>query len=544
MNKVAQYLQQHLSGEILESQDVLDYFSTDESILSIQPLLVEYPRSDSDIRKTARFAWQLAEKGKVVPITTRGMGTDLTGASLGSGIILAMPAHLNKIIELDPKTGIVTAEAGISLDKLQQVLHTHGRFLPPISAVNKYGTLGGAVSNNDSGRFSYKYGPIQQFVRGLKVVLSNGEIIETGRITKRELNKKLGLASFEGEIYRSLDKLVEESQDTLKVLSHITDHNSAGFNISDVKQKDGSFDLTPLFVGGQGTLGVIVEVTLDTEAYNPIQNLLIAGFNYRSQAWLAVKEINKLKEGPASLDFIDKSLLVHLNNTNPAILKPLDGSMPEVLIFMDIDDESQRNRKKIIKKLTKLLEQFEADIIKPEDKDVEAWQRLLDSPSMYLTYSYGRKKAVPFLDDAQIPIEKVPEYFKELEGLMQTAGFSEYAVWGQAGNGLIHVAPSIDLGAVGERQKLFKVMSAYYNYICSVGGCISGEYAEGRIRGAFNNLQHDENSIHVFNKIKSIFDPMKIMNPGVKDSTTLDDLKPIIRSEYKLDHQYSYLPRA
>jgi FAD/FMN-containing dehydrogenase len=122
VNKVAQYLQQHLNGEIVTSPDVLRYFSTDESILKIVPQLVVYPRSENDVRKTARFAWQLAEKGKVVPITARGMGTDQTGASLGTGLIMAMPAHMNKIIELDPKSGIVTAEAGITLDKLQQTL--------------------------------------------------------------------------------------------------------------------------------------------------------------------------------------------------------------------------------------------------------------------------------------------------------------------------------------------------------------------------------------------------------------------------------------
>ena len=200
MNKVAQYLQQHLNGEIITSPDALEYFSTDESILRITPQLALYPRSENDVRKVARFTWQLAEKGRAVPITARGMGTDQTGASLGTGIILVTPAHMNRIIELDPKTGVVTAEAGITLDKLQQVLYTHGRFLPPVSSVNQTATLGGAVSNDDSGRGSYKYGPMQRFVRSLRVVLANGEVIDTGRISKRELSKKLGLASFEGEI--------------------------------------------------------------------------------------------------------------------------------------------------------------------------------------------------------------------------------------------------------------------------------------------------------------------------------------------------------
>jgi FAD/FMN-containing dehydrogenase len=544
VNKVAQYLQQHLSGEILTSPDALNYFSTDESILQITPQLVVYPRSENDIRKTARFTWQLAEKGKVVPVTVRGMGSDQTGAAIGSGIILAMPAHMNKIIELDPKTGIVTAEAGISLDKLQQVLHTHGRFLPPVSDVNKYATLGGAVSNNDSGRASYKYGPLQQFVRGLRVVLANGELIDTGRISKRELGKKLGLASFEGEIYRSLDKLIEESQETLAKLSLITDHNSAGFDISDVKQKDGSFDITPLFVGGQGTLGVIVEITIDSEAYNPIHNTVVAGFANKSQAWSAVASINKLKDGPAIVDFIDKTLLDNLHVINPAVLNPLDGGQPEVLLFIEIDDESSRSRKKVEKKIIKILESFEAEIVIPTESSIESWERLHDSASIYLTHGVGKKRAVPILDDAQIPVDKMLDFFSELDGLMQAAVLPEYAVWGQAGSGLVHVSPMIDLSVVGERQKLFKVMEAYYTYVCSIGGSISGEYAEGRVRGIFNSRQFDEDAMIIFTKIKKIFDPSNILNPGLKTDVKVEDLKPLIRNEYSLGHQYNHLPRG
>src|SRR6476620_1509938 len=103
MNKIADYLQEHLVGEVITSPDARKYFSTDASIFSVVPQLVVYPRSENDIRKTARFTWQLAERGRVVPITARGAGTDLSGAALGRGVILVFPAHMNKILELDTK---------------------------------------------------------------------------------------------------------------------------------------------------------------------------------------------------------------------------------------------------------------------------------------------------------------------------------------------------------------------------------------------------------------------------------------------------------
>lgn len=544
MNKIAHYLQQHIDGEILTSDDALSYFSTDESILQLRPQIVVYPRSDKDIRKVARFTWQLSDKGRAVGMTARGMGTDQTGGALSDGIILALPAHLNRVIELDPKTGIITVEAGMTLDKIQQVLHTHGRFLPPVSVVNKSATIGGALANNDSGRASYKYGPMQEFVRGLKVVLANGELIETGRLSKRELNKKLGLASFEGELYRALDKLVEDNLDIIEQLDKLSPHSKAGFNIADVKQKDGSFDLTPLFLGSQGTLGIITEVTLDTAAYNPKTELIVAGFADRSQAWKAVAKINELKDGPSSLDFVDESLLRMVQDINPGILKALDGGVPAVLLFIEIDDESHRARKKVIKKITKILEEIDAQVVEVSEDEKEQWERVRDAASVYLTHNSGKKQALPVMDDAQIPVERMSEFFHELDSLMKASGIDDYAAWGQAGNGMVHVSPMLDITSVGDRQRLFKIMEAYYGYIAQINGSIAAEYAEGRLRAHFNEVQFTPETNDLFRKVKNIFDPTKTLNPGAKLDTSVTELKSMIRGEYSLDHQYNHLPRS
>ena len=115
MSKVAQYLQEHLLGEVTSSTAVRREFSTDASILQATPSAVVYPRNESDVRKVARFAWQLAERGRTLPITARGAGTDLSGAAIGQGIILVFPAHMNRILVLDNKSGTVILEPGAGL---------------------------------------------------------------------------------------------------------------------------------------------------------------------------------------------------------------------------------------------------------------------------------------------------------------------------------------------------------------------------------------------------------------------------------------------
>src|ERR1035438_5517465 len=176
MNKIAQYLQGHITGEIITGNDVRRQFSTDASIFLMTPNVIVYPRNENDVRKTTKFTWQLAERGRVFPITARGAGTDQTGAAIGNGIMLVFPAHLNRILELDSKNGTVVVEPGLNYGKLQQTLFTHDRFLPPAPSSMEYSTIGGALANNASGAKSFKYGSTLDFVKSLRVVLSNGDV--------------------------------------------------------------------------------------------------------------------------------------------------------------------------------------------------------------------------------------------------------------------------------------------------------------------------------------------------------------------------------
>ncbi len=545
MNKVAHYLQQHLVGEVLTSPDVLRYFSTDESIFEIKPMLVVHPRNENDLRKTARFSWQLAERGRSIPITMRGKGTDQTGASIGSGIILSTPAHMNKIIELDPKSGVVTVESGANVGKIQQTLYTHGRFLPSVSSSAEYSTIGGAVANNDAGSTSYKYGPTREFVQGLRVILANGELIRTGRVSKREFNKKLGLASFEGEIYRSLDKLLEESSEAIVELSSLGERSNVGYAIGEVRAKDGSFDLTPLFVGSQGTLGMISEITLNTEAHSAQTELMVLMFADREQAWQAVEKLNTVKDSPISVDFVDKSLVSYVHKINPNLLKSTTGNhIPTVTIFIEIEKISSRTSKKVQKKIKKIVSDMQVEIVEPDQEEKTAWLAMKDSASFFLSHSNTAVRAVPVVDDADVPISKCSEFLNRVDELMTSCGQKEYAIWGQAGSGVIHTAPLFDLSQIGDRQKIFKLMDDYYALVVEMGGSVAGEFGEGRLRGSQLTRLLKPEVINVMNQVKAIFDPYNTLNPGVKVNVDSEGLKSLIRQNYTLDHQYSHLPRS
>ncbi|HKX23708.1 MAG TPA: FAD-binding oxidoreductase, partial [Candidatus Saccharimonadales bacterium] len=261
MNKVANYLQEHIVGEVLSANSVRKYFSTDGSIFEMTPSMVVYPKNVSDVRKVARFSWQLSEKGHVLPITPRGRGSDQSGAAIGKGIVMVFPAHMNRLLELDTKQRLARVQPGINYLAFQEAVKTHGLFLPPYPSSIDYATIGGSIANNAAGEKTVKYGDTRKFVEGLEVVLADGELIQTTRLNKRELNRKKGLTNFEGEIYRQLDGLITDNWELIQQQGEIPGitKNAAGYALGQVKRKDGSFDLTPLFVGSQGTLGIVTE---------------------------------------------------------------------------------------------------------------------------------------------------------------------------------------------------------------------------------------------------------------------------------------------
>lgn len=545
MNKIAHYLQEHLTGEVMTGDDARSYFATDASIFTLPPAIVVYPRSENDVRKAARFTWQLAERGRVIPITARGAGTDQGGAALGSGIMLVFPAHLNRILELDGKTGNVTVEPGINYGKLQQALHTHNRFLPPFPASFEYSTVGGAVANNAAGEKSIKYGSTRAYVKALRAVLANGEVIETSRLNRRELTKKLGLATFEGEIYRSLDTLLEENQALLEGLNLSVSKNTAGYALGEIRHKDGSFDLTPLLVGSQGTLALISEVTMTTEAHNPNTTLLTAFCDDLHVAEEILVELRKLSELPSAVEMIDEHVLQFVQEQNPNLLKGMVQSpFPKLVLLIEFDDSSERLQKRLARKVFKIFNHYQVPYELETDphRKEELWT-LRHSAALVLAHSDSSAKALPVIEDGIVPVERFSHY---LEGVYQL--FERYnltpAVWGHAGDGNLHMQPFLDLSQVGDRQKIFKLASDYYSLIIDLGGSTSGEHNDGRLRGPYLSQLYGEEVYQLFQKVKQIFDPYGTLNPGVKINVALEDVKPLLRQEYSLSHLYDHLPSS
>lgn len=545
MSKVADYLQEHLNGEVLTDADVRNYYSTDGGIFELTPSLVIYPKNTQDVRKAVRFSWQLAEKGHHLPVTARGRGSDQGGAAIGSGMVIVFPAHMKRLLEFDAKKRLARVQPGLNFASFQDSMHTHRLFLPPYPASIDFATLGGAIGNNCGGEKTVRFGAMRNYVQSLEVVLANGEVIQTGRISKKELENRKGLTTFEGEVYRQLDGLITDNWELIQSKGKGPDvsKNSAGYALAQVKDKDGSIDLTPLFVGSQGTLGVIVEAIVRLEKTSPGTILFKIDLPKIGKIETIVPEIMKLE--PSALEVVDEHLLNLIEKISPNRLKGIiEPPYPALTLLAEFDDVNEGHQIKKAKKLEKLLQKegYEFQATQDYDEQQKLWA-IRHSSAAVIWHMSGSKKALPIIEDAIVPRGKFKEFISTIYGLFAKYNL-DVAVWGHAGDANLHLQPFLDLSVLGDRQKIFKLMDEYYDEVLKLGGSTTAEHNDGRIRAPYLDKLYGKEMYQVFEDVKKIFDPYNILNPGVKMGVQLKDLVPMLRHEYSLKHLSDHLPKT
>ena len=545
MSKVSKYLNQHILGEVVTDSAIRARFSTDASVLTITPEMIVYPRVTNDIRKVARFAWQLAEKGHVLSLTARGAGTDDTGGAIGAGAIIAMTAHMNRIFEYDAKQKLVRVQPGVNIGTMKEALALQGAIIPVLADDAYYTTIGGAVGYNTTNHLSGKYGAIDEWIDQIEVVLANGDVLQTKRLNKRELSKKKGLPGLEGDIYRKLDALIDDNQELIQSkLSDVVD--TTGYSrLRDVKQKDGSFDLLPLLAGSQGTLGIVSEMILRTEFLNEHPAVALLAFSSSDKARDAVDELAKLN--PDSLEYFDGLYFeeARAQGKQYGFYEAASGDSPvSVVLCATFGDFSKRARAKALKKVEKLATQFDAYVVTAED-EAQAMELAIvrDVTAFVLLPDAHEVSAPPLFDGVYVPFDRFEDFAVAVRKLAKKHSVT-LPLYVRPMEGIVSTRPNLQLKKVGDKQKIFKLLDEYANLVVDHNGVLIAESNEGRFKSATAFKQIDDDIKELFSQVKAIFDPFSILNPGVKQPTELKKLVADLRSTYDTASIADYVPHS
>lgn len=506
MSKLAEYLNKQMVGNVFDRPSVLGSFATDQSILRIMPRLVAFPESAADVQGILRFIHQLAERELTLPVTVRGAGLDKTGAAIGPGLILST-AKLNHIEEIDTRSRLVRVQPGVTLGTLNQALRLHGLWLPV--GCDERMTIGGLIANTPTDAFVRRHGGIARLVERAEVILADGEEIQVAPTGARAVENKTASGSTEGELYRRLERIVDDQADTI-LDRGMQPFDAAGYaNIVHVHEGR-NFDLLPLLFASQGTLGVITDVILKVELVPTHTKRLLISFHDQKTAERFLNFAYDLE--PYLLQVVDLRILeaaAEVGKKSDLFTRKLGKGL---LVMVGFDQSNLRNSNNVKRCLRALPD----NVLRVEEDannhaDFEAIQTAIVS---YLNDS-GYLARVPICDDVYIPNSGFAVFCNGLVEL-ERIFHQDLPVYGSFAAGSYSVRPDFDYTDLEGRKQAIDFLKLFSGLVDECQGSITGNCPEGRVKALAKEAAIGIGERQLYAAIKEAFDPYKILNPGVK----------------------------
>ncbi len=414
------------------------------------PDMVVFPSSAEEVSLILRLA-----NSYLFPVIPRGQGTGLTGGSVPvkGGVVLVF-TRMNRIVEIDTKNLIAVVEPGVITYMFQEEVAKYGLCYPPDPASYKYSSIGGNVAECAGGPNSLKYGVTRDYVIGLQVVIPTGEIMNVG--------------------VRTMKGVV-------------------------------GYDLTRLFVGSEGTLGIITRINLKLIPLPEAKATILALFGKVEDTAEAVSGVIAAKIVPSTIEFMDRASIRCSEQASPmGIPEDIEGLL---LIEVDGDNLSIESQ---AEKIRSVLERHNAAEIKLTRDPTEAdklWQaRRVVSQATY------NLNPVKIAEDVVVPRSNIPDLIRFLEELQKRYGVPILS-FGHAGDGNFHVSIMIK-DTTEDRMKAEGAVEEIFSETIRLGGTLSGEHGIGTSKSLYLGMELSPEVINTMKNIKKLFDPNNILNPG------------------------------
>jgi len=474
---------------------------------------------------------------------------------LNESIILDFTAHMNKVIEVGVDYAIT--EPGAFYRDFEKETLKKGLLMPSYPASRELCAVGGMVANNAGGEKSLRYGKTENYVEELDVVLNDGNEYVFKALTVDELEQKKSQNDFEGEIYRKMHELLGGNYELIQKAKPDVSKNSAGYALwniwrpaaeidGDVESQGqerqvsmngnigtGMFDLTKLFVGSQGTLGIITKMKF--RLVNPatfskllivflkdmdVTGDLVIALNTHNPESMESYDDNTFKLALKILpDLVRKIGLASLFKFIPDVWAIVTGGVPKLIMLVEFtgdDEESVERKVQNIKQEIKSRFKVKTRIASNEADVQKYWTIRRESFNLLRKHVKG-KKAAPFIDDIIVKPEYLSKFLTELKGILdEYKKYMIYTIAGHPGDGNFHIIPLMDLSDEKSRLVIPEISEKVYDLVLKYGGSITAEHNDGLIRTPYLEKMYGEDIVELFEQVKEIFDPLNIFNPGKK----------------------------
>lgn len=516
-----------LSGDISWSTLDRTLLATDGSIFFRMPAAVVYPRETADVVETVAFAWR-----HKIPVHPRGAGSGLCGSALGTGIVIDFTRYMNRLIRIDFESRTFVCEPGYRFGELAQELAGRGLFFPPDPSSGEYASFGGMVGTNASGAHSVKYGNVSDYLSDADVVLSTGEVVTLSDLSETEPDQL-------PEPFAQLADLYRENRDTIENAYPAVRHNVAGYDLRGLV-KENRLHLQKLFAGAEGTLGIATRLAfrlLDKPAHD---SLVVAYFDSIDKAARAVQKI--LPMGPAGIEVMDKSLLELARNSDPVLRDSIPVGIDNVLLVeFDGDEpaETEAEGRKVMDLLGKNRLSTKAHLAVSTEEKERFWTvRKAAVPILYKLK--GEKKILALIEDAVVPTNRLVDYFTGIYDILNNHGV-RFVVYGHIAKGLLHTRPLLNLKDPADISLLRPLADAVFDLVNGLGGVVSGEHGDGRLRSTYIQRQYPD-IFPLFRQVKRLLDSHNLMNPEIKTTSSPDQMMQHLRYGNGYRHRESATP--
>ncbi len=499
--QISSDLEKLVKGEVLADIFNRVAFSTDASIYQIMPVCIVAVLDAEDISAVVKYAAR-----NNIPLAARGAGSGVAGESLTEGIVIDTSRYMNTIIGINDDASVVTSQPGVVLDELNNYLKQYSKMIGPDPSSSDRACIGAVVANNATGAHSLQYGYIAEYVESAEIVLADGTIC---RITNNDDPAILKPGPL-GDIAEKCIDLLSNADKVIEKALPKTKRDHSGYNIAGVCT-DSGINLAKLLAGSEGTLGIFTEVSLRTVDIPKAKALLQLEFKTLKGMARAVPLI--VKTHPGACELMDRTLIKMALQALPQYsdIFPMDCA---ALLLVEHTGENEDQVKRKIEETDSAVGKLAKarKVVFDAHEQERLWKSRKDAVPL-LHREKGQKHPLPFIEDVSVGCTRLGKYISGLEKISERYRIS-MAYYGHAGDGELHIRPYLDLSRTEDVGKMVSIADDVFDLAWSLGGSISGEHADGLVRAAFINRQFGDEYYELLRKIKNIFDPAGIMNPG------------------------------